>query len=469
MGIELVDIGLEGTVLTAQELEQAKRGNTTIRRDVRDAVLWHQAIPTTGLLETTPYFPPHYPYLPHQFTLWELAPNKGRGVSIGIIDTAIGPNPDLMFAYQTINLVPKIEGSVTTAGEPKLSHGSHTMGIISGIDDGGENRSPSQDTGISGLAPNATITLLNAFENGKSSKNMLTRALEEAHRQNIDIVNMGLKIAESINLDDQSTKELERAIGHIPYTVTAAGNSGTSHLSYPAKFPCVTFDVGAFKYKDNAYPIFEVSQHEEGIGPLFVAPGYNILSSGYPDNDQATYVFMGGTSTAAPIMTGFVALMLGEFKDTFTKPQLLAVVYTSGFFMHDTQSWKSHSLLGTLDMRTALFVLHCLNYIRDHYPDVDFADKAQFETAVAILHDMLLQPIGGQAAKQNFAVFLNQNAHQSPHPTNLNLSQVVASVAHKAYQKLGGVKNQKNSTLFSHLPQYTQQRIEKKLKCSSES
>jgi|GEM_PF-2940072 len=48
-------------------------------------VFWWQSFPLTGLWSTFA----HYPYLPHTFSLWELAPALGAGITTTLIDTGV--------------------------------------------------------------------------------------------------------------------------------------------------------------------------------------------------------------------------------------------------------------------------------------------------------------------------------------------------------------------------------------------
>jgi hypothetical protein len=112
------DIGLEGKSLTLEELEQFKKPIATKQllatlkkkltksaqdqqkisnleylidkyNQMKDALFWHYYFPTTGLMLKKPFYPPPYPYLPHFFYLWQLAPRKGEGVKVAVIDTGV--------------------------------------------------------------------------------------------------------------------------------------------------------------------------------------------------------------------------------------------------------------------------------------------------------------------------------------------------------------------------------------------
>lgn len=53
---------------------------------VRDYFFWWRTLPTIGLEPHSEFSPVFYPFLPHQFSLQELAPTQGASISIGLLD-----------------------------------------------------------------------------------------------------------------------------------------------------------------------------------------------------------------------------------------------------------------------------------------------------------------------------------------------------------------------------------------------
>ena len=251
---------------------------------------------------------------------------------------------------------PKIDnvGSQFAAG-----HGTFTQGVVNGkIHEG---------RGISGLAPQASVTMIKAFKDGgTTNKSTLNSALQRAIALKNSIVSMSLKITDEI--DKVADAPLKKLIDSIDYVVAASGNDGgtISKVAYPAKFDSVAFDVGAFSYDDGQYSICPFTQKETNIGPKFAAPGKDIFSSGLtPDQTQdSMYVFMSGTSIAVPVITGFIALVTAEFQDVFTREEILKVIYAFSIKMNDADSWQKDIKLGTPDMRSALLCLHVLKTLR---------------------------------------------------------------------------------------------------------
>ena len=78
-------------IITLTELETIKQQqNLILQKGVilqlsfEEAFWWH-LFPLTGIF----FIPPHYPYLPHAFSLWQLAPALGEGITVTFIDTGI--------------------------------------------------------------------------------------------------------------------------------------------------------------------------------------------------------------------------------------------------------------------------------------------------------------------------------------------------------------------------------------------
>ncbi len=53
---------------------------------VRDYFFWWRTLPTIGLEDHPDFSPVFYPFLPHQFSLQELAPTQGVSITIGLLD-----------------------------------------------------------------------------------------------------------------------------------------------------------------------------------------------------------------------------------------------------------------------------------------------------------------------------------------------------------------------------------------------
>jgi hypothetical protein len=102
-----------------------------------------------------------------------------------------------------------------------------------------------------------------------------------------------------------------------------------------------------------------------------------------------------------------LALALGQFKQDFTKQELLAVLYASGIqspdmlaqenslrttrcSTRDTSTWTAASTYGALDMRMALFMLHVLKAAKKNLSASTYA--ARFTNLLKSLKQFLTQP-----------------------------------------------------------------------------
>ena len=253
------------------------------------------------------------------------------------------------------------------------NHGSYIAGLINGHDSSDKGDFvPKGDWGIVGLAPNIDAYMIKAFDhNGDSRKSIITRALIRAKELNVQIANLSLKISDTLNTTSASTKEFKNALEQLPYVIVASGNVNNpkqaARLSYPARFgtEIVDFSIGAFDCKAGKCSVAPYSQYEAGMGPDFLLPGTNIVSSGATDKSgNPTFILMDGTSGATALMSGFVALVLGEFQHDFSQDQLKTVIRASARQLTPTKDWKTHSTNGVLDMRLALFTLHLLRAIK---------------------------------------------------------------------------------------------------------
>jgi hypothetical protein len=277
---------------------------------------WHASFPTVGLKMT---HKPTYPFIPHFFTLHELAPQKGKGITIAVIDTE---------------------------GKDKESHAQHSHSLLTD------------------LCPQATIKIIQAFKNGACTKSLLITAVQEAINNHVDILALPLKLDDTIDPHSPASQLLEKELSKIPYVIAAAGNDGNDSkppmLAYPARFNSVTLSAGAFGYEHECF-IPPFSQYEPKRGPTFLLPGVAIRAK---ENGAAP---MTGTSSATMLLTAFVALLLAENQNFFTKHGILTIITNCTVCAHDKE-WLTRSLHGVPDMRTALFTLHILKKLNEKIP-----------------------------------------------------------------------------------------------------
>lgn len=243
----------------------------------------------------------------------------------------------------------------TTESKTSLIHGTHSYGLLKG---GGA---------IQTLCPKATIIMLRAYNsNGYSDKAKLIKGFQKALDLKADIVICALKLANELREDTPASQLLYSLIQQIPYTIAAAGNEGAispTTLAYPARFKGV-WSAGAFALTNNQFTIPSFSQYEPGVGPHFLMPGVNVqsMSIGAPYDKAPAYTSMSGTSTAATILAGYLALILAEAEGTLTKLEIATILAQSGQFY--TNEWAKKSLHGTPDIPRALITTRQLKHIK---------------------------------------------------------------------------------------------------------
>jgi len=250
----------------------------------------------------------------------------GSGVDVALIDTGVVPvdgltwpgkvinGPDLSFESQADNL-----RYLDTFG-----HGTHLAGIIAGRDDA--------DTQFKGMAPGARLVNIKVADSqGAADASQVIAAIDWTiqHRyddgMDIRVINLayGTNSIQPYQIDPLA-HVVEKAWNAGIVVVVAVGNDGNSALlRNPAIDPFV-IAVGAAE--NDSSQISGVSSFSNcGTSERYVdlvAPGRSLLSlrapgsnadQNFPEAVVADNLFLGsGTSQAAAVVTGAVALLLDQ-------------------------------------------------------------------------------------------------------------------------------------------------------------
>lgn len=238
----------------------------------------------------------------------------GKGITIATIDTGITMHKDLI--YPT-NRVVGFKDFLRNSNKPydDNGHGTHIAGIIasSGISSKGKYK---------GIAPEANILALKALDhdgNGKVS-DILSAIQWVIYTKDIfktKILNLSLgTAAQNSERLDPLVKAANKAIESGLIVIAAVGNNGPNPRSIlsPATSRFV-ISVGACddrtsNIEDATIPTFSSRgpTKDRVKKPDLLAPGVNITSLSSIDNTG--YSSLTGTSMAAPIVSGAVALLL---------------------------------------------------------------------------------------------------------------------------------------------------------------
>ncbi len=270
---------------------------------------WFEAgvrLPEKGELELS--LPPidvaHVDSLRHH--LGAGAPSDGAGVRVAVIDTGVGPHPDL----------PNASGDIDNGD----GHGTHVAGII-----GAQQGRP-------GVAPGVEIWSYRVFSgNGYASNWEIGKAIDRAAQDSCDLINLSLKIEDAelakgpgaLYYDEyiRNTLEDARHLGALPFA--SAGNDSETDVSFPASEPmCMgvtalgtrgTFPPNTLDHIEVAAPFGANPDNFvaafSNIGPAvdMVGPGVGVIST-----VPGGYGVMSGTSMACPAMVGMAARLLGK-------------------------------------------------------------------------------------------------------------------------------------------------------------
>jgi subtilisin family serine protease len=243
----------------------------------------------------------------------------GRGVRIGVIDSGIIEHQDFsgaVRAYRDFTLSP------SDSQTDSFGHGTHVSSIIAGRGVSGEVR---------GVAPAAELVVARVLEpvpmdgteqDGMKRMQAFASRLLAAMQWMIDpdenpqtndyprVINnswgFGVSVPLSAGFFDRAIASW-RDLGIIP--VFAAGNEGgrgNNSIYYPASSSHV-IAVGALK--DNERAFFSSIGGDRQEKPDFMMGGYAIRGL-RTSPSGALYGPMSGTSQAAPLLSGLVALML---------------------------------------------------------------------------------------------------------------------------------------------------------------
>jgi subtilisin family serine protease len=229
-------------------------------------------------------------------------------VKIGLIDGPVAiDHPDL--AAGNIRPVSgTLRGGCTLANSFACQHGTFVAGILSAR----------RGTAAPAICPDSTLLVRPIFIETKAANGDMPSATpDELAASILDCINAGARVLNvsaaiarsSLNKERALEEALDQAARQGVIVVVAAGNQGTlgstAITRHPWVIPVVGYDLHG---RPMNYSNLGSSIGRRGLG----APGDRITSLG---TNGATLT-LGGTSAAAPFVTGALALLWSEFPST---------------------------------------------------------------------------------------------------------------------------------------------------------
>lgn len=296
-------------------------------------------------------------------TLREVEGYTGRGIGVAIVDSGVTTWHDDLTGDSSAQRVHRFVDFVNGRGiaYDDYGHGTHVAGIV-----GGNGRDSSGAR--TGIAPDADLVVMKVLDRaGRGYISSVIAALDHlvAHRDilNVRVVNLSVAagVFESYSTDPL-TLAAKRAVDAGIVVVAAAGNYGRdTHgkkmyggITSPGNAPWV-LTVGASSHSGTVERVDDTIALFSSRGPTaidreakpdLVAPGVGIESLSDPLSAFYTtksayllrgtaltlylpYLSLSGTSMAAPVVSGTIALML-QANPTLTPARVKAVLqYTA--------------------------------------------------------------------------------------------------------------------------------------------
>jgi len=254
---------------------------------------------------------------------------QGQGIGVAIVDSGVYASSDFTTSSGTSRIIAATTfNSTTTSAVDGWGHGTHVAGIIGG------NGAQSNGAYI-GVAPGANLINVKVGNDvGGVNESDVLAGLQWIYNNrityNIRVVNLSLNtsVAQSYH-----TSPLDAAVEILWFNkivvVVANGNLGKNAFYPPANDPYIMSigaydDMGTISTDDDQAATFSAyGKTSDGVRkPDLSAPGVNIIST-MPSSAaiatahlsnviNTTYFKMSGTSMAAPMVAGAVALLLQD-------------------------------------------------------------------------------------------------------------------------------------------------------------
>lgn len=309
-----------------------------------------------------------------------------HNVVVGIIDSGVNKNhPDLKSNFLGgENFIPKnFENDLSENGDPNdltdnLGHGTHIAGTIAG------------NGRILGVAPNTGFKSYRVFNSqGDTNTAIVTSAIIKAVKDNVKVINLsfsGYDLKGKCFWKDPSTNEVEKisddmadyslykraikyALSNNVVIVTSAGNNSLdcTNKSEVTKYLNTLYNDQGFTYEGLGYEVpgtikgvINVSATDinnnlssySNYGNKFIdiaAPGGDYLNNNLSTMCLSTYdngyIFMEGTSMAAPKVSAVAALIICKYPGISYKNIAKKIYKTAEKSNYTSSDYLGHGLV----------------------------------------------------------------------------------------------------------------------------
>lgn len=258
---------------------------------------------------------------------WEITKGDSN-VTIAVVDDGCDVNHEILKDRIVSPYNVFTQSQEISAG---VGHGTHVAGIAAGSD-------KHFTDGVSGIAPRCKLMPVQVFENESCTFSSLTSGIMYAIHHGADVINVSvgpsfeglniLPVEDQAYISETQFKNEEKVWRRIisiansknAILVFAAGNDDILTSISPECRTNGTLNVTAV---DKSLTVTQFSNY--GKGSNISAPGKDIKSS-FPQNQ---YKVCDGTSMAAPIVTGTVALLKSQNKN-INVSEVLSILQQSG-------------------------------------------------------------------------------------------------------------------------------------------
>ncbi|KAI3632827.1 hypothetical protein MIR68_008902 [Amoeboaphelidium protococcarum] len=247
----------------------------------------------------------------------QIPQSAGSGVQVYVMDTGVNLHQDLPVdrVFTGINLVPYEDSS------DQKGHGTFNAGLIAGS--------------INGVAKNAMVISVKILDSQSLGSTSLLLAglnyIKADHLRRVAL-NGGRPVKSVVNLsiqfqEDPMVNQIIQGIIQLGVVVVAAaGNQNDEACKFlPGNLPNV-ITVGALAPTQDGTSLPRAEWSNSGQCVTVWAPGQDLLSAYYLSNNQVAMT--SGTSQSAALVSGMVAVILGDMDVAQMQPQQIVPIAT---------------------------------------------------------------------------------------------------------------------------------------------